>query len=95
MDKKKPWKTRVERDIILHDDIKTSGLQGGKILGDKLSLFSFVLGIPLLLLGIYSMISMLFDFGFPVNSANIILMLIVLSIGSLLIIGGYFLTKEN
>lgn len=95
MGKNKPWKTKVERDIIMHEDIKTSGLQGGKIIGDKIVLFSFVLGIPLFLLGIYSMISMLFNLGFPVNSANIILMLIVLSIGSLMIIGGYFLYKGD
>jgi hypothetical protein len=31
--KKKPWKTRMERDIILHKDIKDAGLQGGKAIG--------------------------------------------------------------
>ena len=35
-EKKKPWKTRVERDIIMHKDIKEVGLQGGKVIGDKL-----------------------------------------------------------
>ncbi len=37
-EKKKPWKTRVERDIIMHKDIKEVGLQGGKVIGDKLIL---------------------------------------------------------
>jgi hypothetical protein len=31
--KKKPWKTRMERDIMLHNDIKEAGLQGGKAIG--------------------------------------------------------------
>ena len=39
-EKKKPWKTRIERDIIMHKDIKDSSLQGGKIIGYKLSLFN-------------------------------------------------------
>jgi len=32
--KKKPWKTRMERDIILHKDIKEAYLQGGKAIGE-------------------------------------------------------------
>ena len=31
--KKKPWKTRVERDIILHKDLKEAYIQGGKTVG--------------------------------------------------------------
>ena len=31
--KKNPWKSRMERDIMLHKDIKEAGLQGGKALG--------------------------------------------------------------
>ena len=34
--KKKPWKSRIERDIMLHKDIKEAGLQGGKALGQVL-----------------------------------------------------------
>lgn len=34
--KKKPWKTRMERDIMMHKDIKEAGLQGGKALGEIL-----------------------------------------------------------
>ena len=73
--KKKPWKTRMERDIIMHKDIKESGLQGGKVIGHKLSLFSFIIGIPLLLIGLYGLLNMLFDFGFHVDMANIILVI--------------------
>lgn len=32
--KKKPWKTGMERDIMMHKDIIEAGLQGGKALGD-------------------------------------------------------------
>jgi len=34
--KKKPWKTRMERDIILHKDIREAYLQKGKAYGDIL-----------------------------------------------------------
>ena len=32
--KKKPWKSRLERDIILHKDISEAYTQGGKALGE-------------------------------------------------------------
>jgi len=92
---KKPWKTRVERDIIMHEDIKKAGLQGGKVIGIHLSLFSFIIGIPLLIIGLYSLFSMVFDFGFPINLATIILSLVVNAMGLLLIIGGYFNYKGS
>ena len=90
-DKKKPWKTRVERDIIMHKDVKDSGLQGGKVIGNKLSLLSFIIGIPLFSIGLYAIFNMLFVFGFPINMATIILVILVNVIGLLLIIGGYFI----
>jgi hypothetical protein len=93
-DKKKPWKTKVERDIIMHKDIKESGLQGGKAIGNNLSLISFIIGIPLLILGIYGLI-MLFGFGYILNLANIILVIMVMIIGALLTIGGYFIHRGN
>jgi len=94
MEDKKPWKTRMERDIIMHEDIKVSGLQGGKVLGDNLALFSFIMGIPLLLIGLYGLFNMILDLGFPMNSATLIIVFIVLSLGSLFTIGGYFLCKK-
>ena len=36
--KKKPWKTRMERDIVFSKDIKESGLQGGKAIGEIVKL---------------------------------------------------------
>ena len=32
--KKKPWKTRMERDIMYSKDITEAHLQGGKLLGE-------------------------------------------------------------
>ncbi len=32
--KKNPWKTMMERDIMLHKDIKEAHLQGGKAFGE-------------------------------------------------------------
>jgi len=93
--KKKPWKTRMERDIIMHKDIKEAGLQGGKVIGDKLSLLAFIIGIPMLIIGLYSLFNMLFGFGFPINMAIIILILLVNVVGLLLIIGGYFIYRGS
>ena len=93
--KKKPWKTRMERDIVFSRDIKEAGLEGGKAIGDKLSILSFIIGIPLLLIGLYALFSMLFGFGFPINLATIILVLLVNAIGLLLIIGGYFIYRGS
>ena len=84
----------MERDIIMHKDIKESGLQGGKVIGNNLSLFSFIIGIPLLILGIYGLI-LLLGFGYDLYLANIILIILVFIIGALLTIGGYFIHRGN
>ena len=93
--KKKPWKTRMERDIIMHKELKESGLQGGKVLGEKLSLFGLIMGLPMLIIGLYTIFNMLFNFGFPINMANIILAFLIFLIGLLLTLGGYFIYKKN
>jgi hypothetical protein len=91
MSEKKPWNSRMERDIIMHDDLKVSGLQGGKIVGEKMGLFSLIVGIPLLLIGLYALFNMILGLGFPANSATMILIAIVLSLGALFTIGGVLL----
>ena len=93
--KKKPWKTRLERDVVFSKDIKEAGLQGGKVIGNKLSLLAFIIGMPMLIMGLYSLFSMLFGFGFPVNMATIILVLLANVIGLLLIIGGYVIYRGS
>ena len=95
MEKKKPWATSLERDIMLDEDIRESGLQGGKVIADKLALFSFILGIPLLITGLFGLINMLLGLGFPTNTAVIILVMLIIAIGSLLTLGGYFIYKGN
>ena len=35
---KKPYKTKIERDIQHSEDIKVSGIQGGKVIGNNLTL---------------------------------------------------------
>jgi hypothetical protein len=88
-------RNKIERDISMSKDIKESGLQGGKVIGDKLSLFSFIIGIPLLIIGLYGLLSMMFNVDFPFNMANIILIIIVISIGLLMTIGGYAVQKNK
>jgi hypothetical protein len=63
MSPNKPYKTKVERDIQHSEDLRVSGLQGGKALGDHLALFSLIMGIPFLLIGLYALISMTFNLG--------------------------------
>jgi hypothetical protein len=92
--KGKPWKTRIERDIKFSEDIKESGIQGGKVIGENLAILSFIIGIPLLIIGMYALINILFGFGFPTNVAIIILVIIINVIGFLLVIGGYFIYKS-
>lgn len=85
---------KVERDIGFSEDVKESGIQGGKVLGNNLALFSFIAGIPLIVIGVFGLVSMVFDLGFPVNGATVIMVLIVLCLGSMMTAGGYFLCKK-
>ena len=95
MNAKKPYKTKVERDIQHSEDVRVSGLQGGKVLGDHLALFSLIMGIPFLLIGLYAIIGIIFDLGVPNNSAVLILSLVVLAIGVLFTIGGILLYRDK
>ena len=82
--------SKGDNTVITSDKyISESGLQGGKVIGDHLALGSFIAGIPLLFIGIFALISMVFDLGFPKNNAVIILSLVITAIGLLLVIGGY------
>jgi len=90
-----------DRTVILSDEyLSESGVQGGKILGEHLALGCFIFGIPLLLIGLYGLIIMLFGNGYHTNTTNIVLMLvappvIVVVIGLLLIISGYFIYRDK
>ena len=90
--------SKGDNTVIMSDKyISESGVQGGKAIGEHIALGSFIVGIPLLAIGAYGLISMLFGWGFPTNSAVIILVLLVIIIGLLLTIGGYsiYITKKS
>ena len=89
--KKGRWKIKKK----VKDDIRFSGIQGGRIIGEKISLFSFILGIPLIIVGFFALSSMILNFGFPRNSANFILISITIIIGILLTTGGYLIYKDK
>lgn len=88
-------RNNIERDIFMSEDIKKSGFQGGKVIGDKLSLFPFIIGIPLLIIGLYGLLSIMFNADFPINMANVIQIIILISIGLLMTIGGFIIRKNK
>lgn len=88
-------KTSKTYNIESDKYIKESGLQGGKIIAEKLVLGCFVIGIPFLIIGLYAFASILFGLGFPVNLANIIAVFLVCIIGFLLIIAGITLHTQR
>jgi hypothetical protein len=90
-------KTSEEDNTVILSDkyLSESGVQGGKIIGEKLVLFSFMIGIPLLLIGLYVIINMSLGWGLPTNLANILGVLLVIVIGLLMTIGGYFIYKDK
>ena len=82
--------SKGDNTVIMSDKyISESGVQGGKVIGEHIALGSFIIGIPLLIIGIYGLLNMLLGWGFPTNSAIIILVLLVIIIGLLMTIGGY------
>ena len=84
-----------EYNIESDKNLRESGVQGGKIIGEKLALGSFIIGIPFLMIGLYALCNMLFGFGFPANTADVIAASLVTIIGSLLIIGGYSIHRAK
>jgi len=89
--------TKEDNTVIMSDKyISESGVQGGKIIGEHIALASFIIGIPLLTIGVYAIVNILFGWGFPTNSAILILVLLVFIIGLLMTIGGYsiYITKN-
>jgi len=87
---------KKSRSVIMSDKyLSESGLQGGKVLGNHISLASFVGGIPLLIIGVIALILIILDPGFPSNTAIIIGVLLVTIIGLLLVIGGYTISQTK
>jgi len=93
MDKKT---SKEDNTVIMSDEyLSESGVQGGKVIGNHIVLGSFIGGIPLLIIGVYSLINMLFGWGFPTHTAGIIGALLVAAIGLLLVIGGYSIYRTK
>jgi len=88
-------KTSEEDNTVIMSDenLRKSGVQGGKIIGEHIVLGSLIFGIPFLSIGLYALFSMVFGFGYPTNTAIIIGALLVTVIGLVLIIGGYIIYK--
>jgi len=83
------------KTVIMSDKyLSESGVQGGKIIGEHLALGSFIVGIPFLIIGLITLFSIVFDF-FITNTAVIIAALLLIAIGLLLIIGGYFIYRDK
>ncbi len=88
--------TKEDKTVIMSDKyISESGVQGGKVIADHITLGSFIIGIPLLIIGLIALIGILFDFGFPTHAAFIILATLVTVIGLLLVIGGYNINRAK
>jgi hypothetical protein len=85
-----------DRTVIMSDEyLSESGVQGGKIIAEHIVLGSLMFGISFLIIGLYALFSMLFGLGYPTNTAIIILTLLVIVMGSLFIIGGYFIYRDK
>ena len=92
-------KTSEEYNIESDKDIRDSSVQGGKIIGEKLALFAFIIGIPLFTIGIYSLFNILFGSGFPKDMPIILVLFspqsLAIVIGLLAIIGGYAIYRAK
>jgi hypothetical protein len=87
---------KKDNTVIMSDKyLSESGLQGGKIIGEHIALGSLIFGIPLLIIGLYGLINMLYGWGIPTNNAIIILILLVIIIGLLMTFGGYSIYRSK
>lgn len=92
--------TPKDNTVITSDKyISESGLQGGKILAEKLVLVCFAIGIPLFSIGLFLLLYFIFISGFPENWPMALYIFnppsLALIIGLILIIGGYFAHKDK
>lgn len=87
---------KKDNTVIMSDNyISESGVQGGKVLGEHIVLGSLIIGLPLILIGLYAIFSMILG-TFPTNTAILILVILVTVIGVLMTIGGFsiYITKH-
>ena len=87
-------KLEEDRTVIMSDEyLSESGVQGGKIVAEHIVLGSIIFGFTFLIIGLFALFDMALGFGFPTNTAMIILVIVVIAMGLLLIIGGYFIYR--
>ena len=88
--------SKKAKGVLMGDKyISESGVQGGRVIADHISLLSFILGIPFLLIGVISLIGIFFDLWFQSNLAIILGAVLITIIGLLLVIGGYFIYTDK
>jgi len=88
--------SKNHRAVIMSDKyISESGVQGGKAIADHITLASYIIGIPFLLLGVYAITSIIFNLGFPRHAAGVIAAVLVFVIGLLLVVGAYNIQKTR
>jgi len=87
--------SKEDKTVITSDKyISESGVQGGKAIGEHIVLGSFLVGIPFFILGLIGIFILLFGL-IPINTANLILVLLLTVIGLLFIIGGYNIYRSK
>lgn len=95
MNKKRSGEYNIDSD----KDIRVSGTQGGKIIGEKLGLFSLIIGIPLFAIGIFTLLYMVLVSGFPENWPIALYFFgpqsLAVIIGFFAIIAGYVMYKDE
>ena len=92
--------TKQDNTVIMSDKyLSEAGVQGGKIIAEKLLLGCLIIGIPLFSIGIFSLFYMLFVTGPPKNWPVILYVFgpqtLGIIIGLLLIISGYFIYRDK
>jgi len=92
--------TKQDNTVIMSDKyLSEAGLQGGKIISEKLVLGCFIIGIPLFSVGIFSLFYMLFVTGPPKNWPIILYIFgpqtLSIIIGLLLITSGYCIYRNK
>jgi len=92
--------TKEDNTVIMSDKyISESGVQGGKIVAEKLVLGCLIIGIPLFAIGIFSLFYMLFVTGIPENWSPVLLILgpqsLAIIIGFLLVFSGYSIYRSK
>jgi len=92
---------KEDRTVIMSDEyLRESGVQGGKIIAEHIVLGFLIFGIAFLIIGLFAFFGMLFGTGYHTVTTNIVLVLVsppvlAIVIGSLLIIGGYFIHRDK